>query len=510
MKATGLLLLSTISVGLALPSSSLALVIHVPADQPTFQQGINAAQPGDMVLVAAGTYSGPNNQDLDFLGKDIAVVSEAGPQSTIIDPIPDGQGLGRGFYLHSNETQDALIEGFTIQGGTGPSSGGVFLHFASPTLRNCVFTGNESSGLEVRGDINQPGGPFPFVTLEDCVFTENSDCGLHFFAASGAIRDCQFTANNGWGIILDIGFFGAGPVNHLFERCTISANTAGGIIQTVQGAPTFMDCVISDHPAGSGPGMLDGSEHGSSKFYRCTFRRNLSGGYRLSGSDVRGPYFEDCTFEENSGTYGGAIFLSHQLTTDPVDVQRCRFINNSATQTGGAIGLSEGIVVIENSVFWNNVASVQGGAVGVRIPGGALVTLRSCTIAGGGAPQGGGISSDRPRFTFDRTIIAFTGPGPAVHCGPLIPTIAANCTDIFGNVGGDWVDCMAGLNGANGNISADPRFCELAVGNLNLADDSPCAPAHSGGCGLIGALPVMCGVTAVEPATWGKIKAGFR
>jgi predicted outer membrane repeat protein len=190
-------------------------------------------------------------------------------------------------------------------------------------------------------------------------------------------------------------------------------------------------------------------------------------------------------------------------------VQRCRFINNSATQFGGAISLSSGLDIrIENSVFWNNTAGQQGGAIAVTSD--ARVTLRSCTIASGGAPVGGGVAGRLiARFTFDRTIIAFTGPGTAVGCGQL-HTIVATCTDIFGNAGGDWVGCMDGLNGTNGNIAADPRFCGLEVGDLTLGTNSPCSPEHSGACGLIGALPVECGVTAVEPATWGRVKASFR
>jgi polygalacturonase len=49
------LLVSTMFV-LAVNSATAAIVIHVPADQPTIQAAINAANNGDTVLVAPGTY----------------------------------------------------------------------------------------------------------------------------------------------------------------------------------------------------------------------------------------------------------------------------------------------------------------------------------------------------------------------------------------------------------------------------------------------------------------------
>ena len=52
--------------------------------------------------------------------------------------------------------------------------------------------------------------------------------------------------------------------------------------------------------------------------------------------------------------------------------------------------------------------------------------------------------------------------------------------------------------GSNGNISEDPLFCDALEGDYRLRLDSPCTAANSPeGCGLIGALPVGCGITNV-------------
>lgn len=91
--------------------------IHVPADQPTIQAGIDAASDGDTVLIAPGTYTGDGNRDIDFKGKSIVVKSEVGPEQTIIDCQGTVEEPHRAFILKSGEDSSTTIEGLTITGG---------------------------------------------------------------------------------------------------------------------------------------------------------------------------------------------------------------------------------------------------------------------------------------------------------------------------------------------------------------------------------------------------------
>lgn len=85
-----------------IPTSTPLPVFRVPADYATIQGAIDAANDGDLIVVAPGTYA----EDVDFRGKDVTVRS--------IDPADSGVVTFR-----RGKTAGAVLTGLTITNGSG-------------------------------------------------------------------------------------------------------------------------------------------------------------------------------------------------------------------------------------------------------------------------------------------------------------------------------------------------------------------------------------------------------
>lgn len=184
MRSSGMTLI--VVALLVIPAASAAVTIHVPSGQPTIQAGINAASDGDTVLVACDTYY----EHGITMKTGITVLSETGnPACVTIDCTGTAD---QAFYIIG--VNSSLIAGFTITGGEAPWGGALYADGSAMTIRDCVFSGNASSGGG--GGVHWDDGA---VTLVGCTFTGNTAIdggGAYFYDDPGVVvEDCVFGGN---------------------------------------------------------------------------------------------------------------------------------------------------------------------------------------------------------------------------------------------------------------------------------------------------------------------------
>lgn len=305
-------------------------VLTVPGMYPTIQEAINDAQDGYQVLVAPGTYE----EDIQIVGVDVHVKSEQGPEVTTI-----ANDLAGGNVVYSTQPLDStpILEGFTITGGDGSSTGGgMYLPSSNLTVKNCIIAGNEA--------VN--GG------------------GVVVFAGSPHFIDCVIKNN--------------------------SANFGGGLYVTDQAEPIFENCVIEDNVAAVAGGGVYSQSLGTNfstqaTFLNCTFGNNIANGTPPFGGGAMynhrtAPTVTGCLFLGNSapGGNGGAVFNEGENSSDlnTPEFSNCLFFGNTAEDdlsVGGAMYNKSSQPTITGCEFGNNSAPLTGGAVRSEAGGNALV-----------------------------------------------------------------------------------------------------------------------------------------
>lgn len=183
------------------------------------QKAVNAAQNADTILLAEGTYTGPGNRDIDFLGKAITVQSENGPETCIIDCQGTELNRRRGFIFQSGETLESILSDITIMNGYAPTKliepqgievsqdgGGIYCVNSSPVIRNCRFFNNRAALDYIQAGLichSGTGGAiaceYSDVLLQNCIFENNYSSGggaVSGFQSTIEITNCLFVNNH--------------------------------------------------------------------------------------------------------------------------------------------------------------------------------------------------------------------------------------------------------------------------------------------------------------------------
>lgn len=193
-------------------------------DVPTIQAAIDLATHADTIYLASGTYTGHGNHDLDFHGKLVKLISEEGPEQTIIDCQGDKFHPARAIVFFHGEDSRTEVNGLTLMGGYTYNGAGVFCdRWTAPVFRNCVITENQA--LSVGGGLVVQASAARF---ENCIVSRNSSTegGGAFVTRSNEAQfiNCTFVANRAY----DGGAMITYWCHPIVDRCIVAYQHQGG------------------------------------------------------------------------------------------------------------------------------------------------------------------------------------------------------------------------------------------------------------------------------------------
>jgi PKD repeat protein len=226
-------------------------------------------------------------------------------------------------------------------------------------------------------------------------------------------------------------YLGPNTVMSGFTLTNGAAESGGGAY-----GGTLTNCTVTGNFAESEGGPNEGGGAHSSTLYNCTLTGNVA------------------------ASFGGG---AHSST-----LYNCTLTGNTTMESGGGGGAYASI--LHNCTLTGNSAEVGGGALGT--------TLCNCTLTGNSAPNyyGGGACSST---LYNCTL---TGNSAGSYGGGVCYSTLYNCI-VYYNTGGNCFEdalnycCTMPASGSVGNIDADSRFVNAAVGDFRLLPDSPCIDA---------------------------------
>ena len=189
----------------------------------TIQEGIDIVASPGTVHVAPGSYN-----DAITLRNGVKILGAGAGFDPAVHAIIDGSDLWEAAVVTArNIDSTATLDGLTIVNGNGDMylgfGGGMYNYQSSPTVSNCIFSGNEvglNSGGSGGGMCNDNSSP----TVINCIFSDNKSWGngggMFNYQSIPMLINCTFSENEATGS-------GGGIVNS-FSEATITNTVLWG------------------------------------------------------------------------------------------------------------------------------------------------------------------------------------------------------------------------------------------------------------------------------------------